>query len=345
MTTIAVDAMGSDHAPQVEVEGAVLAARDYGVAVQLVGQPALLERHLARHNADSLPISIVPAADVIAMDESPVKALRRKPGASVRLTALQVREGRAQGMVSAGNTGAAMATAKMELGTLPGVDRPALASVFPTKRGTPAVLVDVGANVDCRPQHLHQFAIMGEVYYRVMFGVARPRVGLLSIGEEATKGNEVVRETHKRLKETPLGFDFVGNVEGRDLVRHAADVVVCDAVLGNVTIKFFEGLSTFIFDLVEGEFRRPPFGPLAYLLMRGGIRRMRTVFDYEKLGGSPLLGVRGTVIITHGRARARMVSYALEVGAAAARARIPERIAETFGHSAGRAATAGEAAS
>ena len=326
MTTIAVDAMGSDHAPQVEVEGAVLAARDYGVAVQLVGQPALLERHLARQNANSLPISIVPASDVIAMDESPVKALRRKPEASVRLTALQVREGKAQGMVSAGNTGAAMAAAKMELGTLPGVDRPALASVFPTKRGTPAVLVDVGANVDCRPQHLHQFAIMGEVYYRVMFGVARPRVGLLSIGEEASKGNEVVRETHKRLKETPLSFDFVGNVEGRDLYGGDVHVIVCDGFIGNVALKISEGMVEAIMAMLKEAMSSNLTAQVGYVLSRQAYEEFRKRLDYSEYGGAPLLGIRGVCVICHGRSNANAIKNAIRVAAGFSEAGINEKI-------------------
>ncbi len=326
MTTIAVDAMGSDHAPQVEVEGAVLAARDYGVAVQLVGQPALLERHLARQDANSLPISIVPASDVIAMDESPVKALRRKPEASVRLTALQVREGRAQGMVSAGNTGAAMATAKMELGTLPGVDRPALASVFPTKRGTPAVLVDVGANVDCRPQHLHQFAIMGEVYYRVMFGVARPRVGLLSIGEEATKGNEVVRETHKRLKETPLSFDFVGNVEGRDVFGGDVHVIVCDGFIGNVALKISEGMVEAIMAMLKEAMTSNLTAQVGYVLSRQAYDEFKKRLDYSEYGGAPLLGIRGVCVICHGRSNPNAIKNAIRVAAGFSDAGINEKI-------------------
>ena len=326
MTTIAVDAMGSDHAPQVEVEGAVLAARDYGVAVQLVGQPALLERHLARQNANSLPISIVPASDVIAMDESPVKALRRKPEASVRLTALQVREGKAQGMVSAGNTGAAMAAAKMELGTLPGVDRPALASVFPTKRGTPAVLVDVGANVDCRPQHLHQFAIMGEVYYRVMFGVARPRVGLLSIGEEASKGNEVVRETHKRLKETPLSFDFVGNVEGRDLYGGDVHVIVCDGFIGNVALKISEGMVEAIMAMLKEAMSSNLTAQVGYVLSRQAYDEFKRRLDYSEYGGAPLLGIRGVCVICHGRSNPNAIKNAIRVAAGFSDAGINEKI-------------------
>ena len=326
MTTIVVDAMGGDHAPQVEVEGAVLAARDYGVAIQLVGPPPLLQRHLQRHNADSLPISIVPASEVITMDESPVKALRRKPEASVRVAALQVRDAKAQGMVSAGNTGAAMAAAKMELGTLPGVDRPALASVFPTKRGTPAVLVDVGANVDCRPQHLQQFAIMGEVYYRVMFGVARPRVGLLSIGEEASKGNEVVRETHRRLKEMPLSFDFVGNVEGRDVYGGDVHVIVCDGFIGNVALKISEGMVEAIMAMLKEAMSSNLTAQVGYVLSRQAYEEFRKRLDYSEYGGAPLLGIKGVCVICHGRSNANAIKNAIRVAAGFSEAGINEKI-------------------
>ncbi|MBI4466423.1 MAG: phosphate acyltransferase PlsX [Acidobacteria bacterium] len=326
MTTIAVDAMGGDHAPQAEVEGAVLAAREYGVAVQLVGQPNLLEWHLRSQNANSLSIEIVPASEVIAMDESPVKALRRKPDASIRVATCQVRDGKAQGLVTAGHTGAAMAAVKMELGTLPGVDRPALASVFPTKRGTGAVLVDVGANVDCRPQHLQQFAIMGEVYYRVMFGVARPRVGLLSIGEEASKGNEVVRETHRRLKESPLSFDFVGNVEGRDVFGGDVDVVVCDGFIGNVALKISEGMAEAIIALLKEALSSTLTAQVGYVLSRQAFDEFKKRLDYSEYGGVPLLGVKGVCVICHGRSNSNAIKNAIRIAAGFSAGRINEKI-------------------
>jgi glycerol-3-phosphate acyltransferase PlsX len=231
-----------------------------------------------------------------------------------------------------------MAAAVLKLGRLPGVDRPALAIQMITDQG-PFVLLDIGANPDSTPENLYQYAHMGSIFAERALGVAAPRVALLSIGEEKGKGDARIQRATELLDGSALRF--VGNVEGKHLVKHAADVVVCDAVLGNVTIKFFEGLSGFIFDLLRAELKRPPRGPLAYLLLKPGLARIRKVFDYERLGGSPLLGVKGTVIITHGRARARMVSYAVGVGAAAARARIPALIAEALG---GDPAAGGEAA-
>lgn len=324
---IAVDAMGGDHAPEEVVRGALLyARRQPRDQVILVGD---VERiHAIAGPTVPAGVSFVPASQVIGMDEHPAKALREKRDASILVAMDLVKRGEADAVVTAGHTGAGMAAAVLRLGRLPGVDRPALAVQMVTDSG-PFVLLDIGANPDSTPENLYQYAHMGALFAERVLGVRSPRVALLSIGEEKGKGDARIQRATELLDGSDLRF--TGNIEGKDLVQHMADVVVCDAVLGNVTIKFFEGLSTFIFGLLQREFRRPPLGPLAYLLMRGGIRRIRAVFDYEKLGGSPLLGVRGTVIITHGRAKARMVSYALEVGAAAARARIPERIAETFG--------------
>ena len=338
---VAVDAMGGDHAPEEIVKGALIYARNRpDDQVILVGDE---ERVRSFMGTDAPPnLAVVHAAQVIGMEEHPALALREKRDASIVVAMNLVKRGEADAVVTAGHTGAGMAAAVLRLGRLPGVDRPALAVQMVTEAG-PFVLLDIGANPDSTPENLAQYAHMGALFAERVLGVVRPRVALLSIGEEKGKGDARIQRATELLDASAL--NFIGNVEGRDLTRHAADVVVCDAVLGNVTIKFFEGLSTFIFDLVEREFRRPPLGPLAYLLMRGGIKRIRAVFDYEKLGGSPLLGVRGTVIITHGRAKARMVSYALDVGAAAARARIPERIAETIGRTAGQPAPAGEAAS
>ena len=323
---IAVDAMGGDHAPEEVVHGALLYARRApGDQLILVGDP---DRIRASAGTD-LPatITIQAASQVIGMDEPPARALREKKDASILVAMGLVKDGSADAVVTAGHTGAGMAAAVLRLGRLPGVDRPALAVQMVTDSG-PFVLLDIGANPDSTPEHLYQYAHMGALFAERVLGVRRPRVALLSIGEEKGKGDARIQRTTELLDGS--GLNFTGNVEGKDLVHHMADVVVCDAVLGNVTIKFFEGLSTFIFDLVRREFRRWPRGPLAYLLMKPGLDRIRQVFDYEKLGGSPLLGVKGTVIITHGRARRRMISYAIEVGAAAARARIPERIAETL---------------
>ncbi len=262
------------------------------------------------------------------MDEQPAAAVRRKRDASINVAMRLVRDGHADAIVTAGHTGAAVASAILLLHRLPGVDRPALAVQMTTAKG-PFVLLDIGATTDSTGLNLAQYATMGALYSERVLGVVRPTVALLSIGEEGGKGEQRVQEATERLRATDLAF--IGNVEGRHLVEHAADVVVCDAAVGNVTIKFFEGLSSFILrGLLRAEFERDLRGRLAYLLLRPGIGRIREVFDYEKLGGSPLLGVRGTVLITHGRARRRMIEYAVAVGAAAARAEIPQAIADAF---------------
>ena len=323
---VAVDAMGGDHAPAVPVEGAVLAAREYGVGILLVGPPDGVERQLRKHSTEGLHIEVVPASEVIGMDESPVKALRRKPDASVRVAAGLVSEGRAQGFVSAGNTGAAMAVAKMEWGAIPGVDRPALASVFPTQRGIPSVLVDVGANIDVKPQQLVQFAIMGEVYYRVMFGVKRPRVGLLSIGEEATKGNEVIREAHRRLREAPLNFDFVGNVEGHDVFSGEVHVIVCDGLIGNVALKISEGVAEVIVALLKEALSSTLTAQVGYVLSREAFDVFKKRLDYSEYGGAPLLGIRGVCVICHGRSNPNAIMNAIRVAAGFSENRINEKI-------------------
>jgi glycerol-3-phosphate acyltransferase PlsX len=324
---VAVDAMGGDHGPEEVVPGALgYAAEHPGDDVILVGDTDRIRR-LAGPALPAANVSIVHASEVVGMDEHPALALREKKDASILVATDLVRQERADAVVTAGHTGAGYAAAILRLGRLPGVDRPALAVQMITDSG-PFVLLDIGANPDSSGENLYQYAEMGALFAQKVLGVARPRVALLSIGEEKGKGDTRIVEATELLDQSDL--DFVGNVEGKDLVHHMADVVVCDAVVGNVVIKFFEGLSSFIFDLVRTEFQRPPRGPLAYALMRPGLDRIRDVFDYERFGGSPLLGVKGTVIITHGRARRRMVGFAVGVGAAAARARIPDLIAETF---------------
>jgi len=324
---VAVDAMGGDHAPEEVVHGALAYAAEHpGDDIILVGDTARIGA-IAGKALPAANVSIVHASQVIEMDEHPAHALREKRDASILVATDLVRNGAADAVVTAGHTGAGMAAAVLRLGRLPGVDRPALAVQMVTASG-PFVFLDIGANPDSSGENLYQYAEMGSLFAERVLGVTRPRVALLSIGEERGKGDARIALASQLLDRSEL--NFVGNIEGKDLVRDMADVVVCDAVVGNVVIKFFEGLSTFIFDLLGAEFRRPPRGPLAYALMRPGIARIRKVFDYERFGGSPLLGVKGTVIITHGRAKRRMIGYAVGVGAAAARARIPDRIAETF---------------
>jgi glycerol-3-phosphate acyltransferase PlsX len=324
---VAVDAMGGDHAPEEVVIGSVDWARDHPETdVILVGDMARVERFVGGHRPAN--VSLIQAAESVAMDEQPAAAVRRKRDASINVCMRLVKEHRADAVVTAGHTGAGVASAILFLGRLKGVDRPALAVQMVTDRG-PMVLLDIGATTDSSGLNLYQYAHMGAIFAERVLGVADPSVALLSIGEEGGKGEQRVQEAAELIKGSPL-LRFVGNAEGRDLPHHPADVVVCDASVGNVTIKFFEGLSSFIFDMLRAEFRRPPLGPLGYLFMRPGLNRIRHRFDYERLGGAPLLGVKGTVLITHGRARRRMIGFAVEVGAAAARAQIPERIADAL---------------
>jgi glycerol-3-phosphate acyltransferase PlsX len=327
---VAVDAMGGDHGPSEVVPGAVAWARAHPAdTVILVGD----ERTLTGLVGDRSPnVRVVHASQVIGMDEHPAMALREKKDATILVAMDLVRRGDADAVVTAGHTGAGMAAAVLRLGRIRGVDRPALAVQL--TGSVPFVLLDIGANPDSTPENLAQYARMGAIFSEHVLGVERPRVALLSIGEEKGKGDARITRATELIDETDL--NFIGNVEGKDLTSQMADVVVCDAVLGNVVIKFFEGLSLFIFDQFRNEFAGSLRGRLAYLLMRPSIARIRTTFDYEVVGGSPLLGVKGAVIITHGRAKRRMIEFAVEVGARTARERVVELISEALG-TAGRA--------
>ncbi len=322
---VAVDAMGGDHGASEVVPGALIFARSNPTdEVILVGDDATV-----RSLADPLPpnVRVVHASQVVGMDEHPALALREKKDSSILVATDLVRRGEADAVVTAGHTGAGMAAAVLRLGRLPGVDRPALAVQMITESG-PMVLLDIGANPDSTPENLAQFARMGAIFAERVLGVRHPRVALLSIGEEKGKGDARIQRATELLDASTLRFE--GNIEGKDLTKHQADVVVTDAIVGNVVIKFFEGLSTFIFDLWRAEFRRSIRGRIGYLLMKPGVERIRNVFDYEKAGGSPLLGVRGTVIITHGRATRRMIGFACDVAATTARTRVPDMIAESL---------------
>jgi glycerol-3-phosphate acyltransferase PlsX len=313
-SVIALDAMGSDRAPKPEIEGAIQAARNYGVHVLLVGPEPALQAELARYSAaGNLPIEIVHASEVITMDDKAVQAVRAKRDSSMRVGLRLVREGQAQGFVTAGNTGAAMATAKMVLGAIPGVDRPALAAVFPTALGTAAELLDVGANVDCKPENLEQFAVMGEIYFRSMFGTRRPRVGLLSIGEEESKGNELTREAFHLLKKLPL--NFVGNVEGRDLYGGKVDVIVADGFVGNVALKVSEGVANLVRYTLKETLKATITRQVGYLLSRSAFADFKKRLDHTEYGGAPLLGVKGVCFITHGSSNTNAIKNAIRVAA------------------------------
>ncbi|HSL77243.1 MAG TPA: phosphate acyltransferase PlsX [Candidatus Limnocylindrales bacterium] len=325
MVRVAFDAMGGDHGPSEVVPGVIDYARAHpDVELILVG-----DTDTVRGIAGSLPdnVRIVHAGSVIGMDEHPALAMREKKDASILVAADLVRAGEADAVVTAGHTGAGMAAGILKIGRSPGVDRPGLAVQMVTDTG-PMVLIDIGANPDSTPENLAQYARMGAIFADKVLGVADPRVALLSIGEEKGKGDARIQRATELLDASTLRF--VGNVEGRDLTKHMADVVVTDAVAGNVVIKFFEGLSGFIFDLWRTEFRRSWRGRLAYLLMRPNIARIRAIFDYETHGGSPLLGVKATVIITHGSAKRRMIGFACDVAARTAAARVPDLIAEAL---------------
>ncbi|MBI4482595.1 MAG: phosphate acyltransferase PlsX [Acidobacteria bacterium] len=307
---IALDAMGTDSAPRAEVEGAVRACREYGVGVILVGSEPLLRERLHQHGAAGLPLEVVHATEVVGMEEAALVAVRKKRDSSIRVAAQLVKEGRAQGLVSAGNTGAVMATARLVIGSLERVDRPALAVVIPTSQGK-ALLLDVGANADCKPLHLEQFAVMGHVFARRILGVPNPRIGLMSIGEEEIKGNELTREVHRSLKETAL--NFVGNVEGKDIYQGAVDVIVCDGFTGNVVLKTSEGLIETMLALLKKELSKTLSTKVGALLAQQAFRTLKKRLDYSEYGGALLLGVRKVCVICHGRSNANAIKNAIRV--------------------------------
>ncbi len=325
MIKIAVDAMGGDHAPHSEVEGAIAAVREHDVSVVLVGQQDKILAELKQHPSwNKLPLEIQNASQVVAMEDLAAASFRKKRDSSILVAARLVRDEKAAGIVSAGNTGAVMATSKIVMGVLPSVDRPVLAAVFPTSKGKPAILLDVGANVDCKPFHLEQFAIMGEIYSRLIFNVAHPRVGLLSIGEEASKGNDLTKEVYGLLKRTSL--NFVGNVEGRDLYNGSCDVIVCDGFIGNVALKVSEGLVEAISTLLREELSATLTSKMGYVLSQRAFANFKRRLDYSEYGGAPLLGLKGVCIICHGRSNSNAIKNAIRVAAEFCHNKLNEKI-------------------
>ena len=322
---IAIDAMGGDFAPRAAVEGAWRAATEDGTELLLVGDRAAIEAELGRLGGVGAAIEIVDAPEVVGMDEPPITPIRRKRRSSIRICAELVREGRAQALVTAGNTGAAMIAAKLVMGTVPGVDRPALAAVFPTRSGHTVVL-DVGANVDTKPAQLRQFAVMGHAYAQSLLGTEAPRVGLMSIGEEESKGTDLTREVFREMKGS--GLNFVGNVEGRDVFDGSVDVIVCDGFVGNVVLKSAESLARLLASMLREELKRSWRTRLGYLLARPAFDALRRRTDYREHGAAPLLGVRGGCFIGHGRSNPKAIRSSIRRAVEFCRADLDQTIRE-----------------
>ncbi len=311
MLRIAVDAMGGDRAPASELDGALRAARELGVRIALVGPEDVVREGLRARGWRNEPIDIVHASEVIGMGDDVTRAVRRKKDSTIRVGIQLVKQGQADGFVSAGNTGAVVMTTALFLGTLPGVERPALTMVLPTVNGRGTVLLDVGANSDCKPLFLEQFAVMGALYCQKILGHRTPRIGLLSIGEEESKGNELIRETHQLLKKNVP--HFIGNVEGKDLYTGDVDVAVCDGFTGNVVLKTSEGLIESITKMLRQEMMRRLDTQAGAILVRPAFQAFKKRLDYAEYGGAPLLGAKNTVIVCHGRSNAKAIYNAIRV--------------------------------
>ncbi len=326
---VALDAMGGDNAPGEIVLGAVQAAREYHMGVYLVGREDAIRAELAKHNTAGLDLPIIHTDEIIEMDEHPATAVRRKKNASMTVALQLVRDGKALGAVSAGNSGAMMAASLFTLKRIEGVERPALGGVFPTKDSA-CLVIDMGANTDCKPEYLQQFALMGSTYMERIFHVESPRVGLLANGEEESKGNSQVQEAHQLLKANAgtLGLNFIGNVEGRDIPAGGADVVVCDGFVGNVVLKLSEGLAETLLSMMRTQMTSSLPRKLAAAVLRPGLREMFRRLDYAEYGGVPLLGVNGSAIISHGRSKAKAIKNALRVARQTAETDVAGAIAD-----------------
>lgn len=307
---IAVDAMGGDHAPREVIRGAVQAARELGLHVVLVGREELIRDELRTMNVREGTVDVAHASEVVEMSDVPGVAIRKKKNSSIRVGLNMVAEGSASSFVSAGNSGAVMAGALYVLRKVKGVDRPAISATIPTPAG-PIVLIDAGANVDCKPAHLVQFGCMGDAYARKILGISRPRVGLLSIGEEESKGTDLTREAGLLFRQT--GLNYVGNLEGRDFFDGKADVFVCDGFVGNIALKTMEGMATALGHFLKDEIGKSAFAMLGVLLAGGAIKRVKRRLDYTEYGGAPLLGVKGGVVICHGSSDAKAVKNAIRM--------------------------------
>ncbi len=323
---VAVDAMGGDNAPAVEVEGAVIAARKWGMAIVLVGDTDRITDELGKHDTDNLLISIQHASEVVGMDDAASDALRRKKDSSIRVAYDLVKANKAHAVVSAGNSGATMAAGMFVAKRIDGIERPAIATILPNLDGQ-TLLLDVGGNVDCKPIHLEHFAIMGDVYARQLMGKKSPRIGLLSNGAEEKKGNELTRETHQLLQNHD--FNYIGYVEGRDIYTGEVDVVVCDGFVGNVALKVSEGLAESISQMLQKELISRFLAKIGYLLARPAFKAFKKKVDYAEYGGAPLLGIQGTSIICHGGSNVKAVTNAIgQAACSVEREMISELIAQ-----------------
>jgi glycerol-3-phosphate acyltransferase PlsX len=325
---IALDAMGGDFAPEVTVAGAIEAVNEYDIEVVLVGDRDKINACLKDKRYPAERISVLHTTQVAEMDDSPTHVLRRKKDSSIRRTIELVKNGDAQAAVSAGHSGVAMGMALILLGKSSGVDRPAIAAIMPSLVGH-FVLIDAGANVDCKPENLLEFAYMGNIYYKAIFNEPHPRVALLSIGEEDSKGNELTKETFKLLKASS-GINFTGNLEGKDVFSGKADVIVCDGFIGNIVLKTSEGLADTIMKMLKLEIAKVTTGKLGYLMIKPALRNFKKRTDYSEYGGAPLLGINGTCIISHGRSSSKAIKHALKVAAEMAHKRVHEDIEKTL---------------
>lgn len=346
MTRIAIDAMGGDHAPHEIVAGAVWAASEYNVAIELVGKPDRIEYELDKINSEGilstaggfkakkiridtskLDIKITQATEVIEMGEAPAQALRKKKKSSIVLAVDAVANGNSDAIVAAGSTGAAMAASLFGLGRIPGIDRPAIAVTLPTMK-KPVVIIDGGANSNCTPDMLFQFAVMGTTFSKNVLGIDSPRVGVLNIGEEAGKGNDLAQATYKLLEENQDKINFIGNIEGREIFSGVCNVIVCDGFVGNVALKITEGTSSMLFRMLKQEFRTDPLARIAGLIAKPFMKRIYRKINYEEFGGALLLGVKGITVISHGSSKAYAIKNAIRVAKEAVETGVNTKIAE-----------------
>jgi len=325
-TKIALDAMGGDNAPEEIVAGAIRAVAELDIDIYLVGNPEAIQAELEKHGNSCNNIEIVPAESVVTMEEEALVGVRKKPNSSINVSMNLVKTGEAQGVVSAGHSGAAMAAALLNLGRLKGIDRPAIGAVFPTMyAGKSVIVLDVGANVDCKAKYLEQFALMGTVYSKYVLDVENPKVGLINIGEESTKGNEVTKEAHKLLTDNPR-IPFVGNAEGRDVLSGNFDVIVCDGFVGNVLLKFAEAVGEILLQIVKEELPYGIRGKIGVGILKPNLRRIKQRIDHAEHGGALLFGVNGICIISHGSSQAPSIFNAIRIAKEAIDNKVLDRI-------------------